>query len=39
MLHRKGRRPDPLYASEAMALTIRGMIDDGIKLLNSAGSV
>src|SRR5438105_5667175 len=39
MLHRKGRRPDPMYASEAMALTIGGMIDDGIDLLSSAGGL
>ncbi len=37
MLHRKGRRPDPMYASAAMALTIGGMIDDGIALLKEPG--
>lgn len=31
MLHRKGRRPDPMY--EGMTDTITGMIDEGIKLL------
>ena len=36
MLHRKGRRPDPMYESEAMALTIGGMIDDGIEMLTNA---
>ncbi|MDQ6692055.1 MAG: phosphotransferase family protein, partial [Candidatus Dormibacteraeota bacterium] len=39
MLHRKGRRPDPMYASPAMALTITGMIDDGISLLKNAGGI
>ena len=33
MLHRKGRRPDPMYESPAMAMTIGGMIDDGIEML------
>jgi aminoglycoside phosphotransferase (APT) family kinase protein len=37
MLHRKGRRPDPMYESEAMAKTIGGMIDDGIEMLTTAG--
>ena len=37
MLHRKGRRPDPMYESEAMARTIRGMIDDGIEMFATAG--
>jgi aminoglycoside phosphotransferase (APT) family kinase protein len=37
MLHRKGRRPDPMYESEAMALTIGGMIDDGMEMLTTAG--
>jgi len=36
MLHRKGRRPDPMYESEAMARTIGGMIDDGIEMLTNA---
>lgn len=31
MLHRKGRRPDPMY--EGMTDTITGMIDEGIRLL------
>jgi aminoglycoside phosphotransferase (APT) family kinase protein len=39
MLHRKGRRPDPMYASEAMAQTIGGMIDDGIELLSGSGGL
>lgn len=37
MLHRKGRRPDPMYESAAMAMTIGGMIDDGIEMLAKAG--
>src|SRR5579859_1879371 len=37
MLHRKGRRPDPMYESEAMARTIGGMIDDGIEMLTGTG--
>jgi aminoglycoside phosphotransferase (APT) family kinase protein len=37
MLHRKGRRPDPMYASESMARTIGGMIDDGIETLSGTG--
>jgi aminoglycoside phosphotransferase (APT) family kinase protein len=39
MLHRKGRRPDPMYESEAMANTIGGMIDDGIEMLTTAGGL
>jgi aminoglycoside phosphotransferase (APT) family kinase protein len=39
MLHRKGRRPDPMYESEAMARTIGGMIDDGIDMLGTAGGL
>ncbi|HXN92050.1 MAG TPA: phosphotransferase family protein [Candidatus Sulfotelmatobacter sp.] len=31
MLHRRGRRPDPMY--EGMTSTISGMIDEGIELL------
>ena len=31
MLHRKGRRPDPMY--EGLTTTITGMIDEGIALL------
>jgi len=31
MLHRRGRRPDPMY--EGMTSTITGMIDEGIELL------
>ena len=31
MLHRKGRRPDPMY--EGLTTTIVGMIDEGISLL------
>jgi aminoglycoside phosphotransferase (APT) family kinase protein len=34
MLHRKGRRPDPMYEQESMYRTIEGMIDDGIELLS-----
>ncbi|GAC1652958.1 MAG: phosphotransferase family protein [Candidatus Dormibacteraceae bacterium] len=37
MLHRKGRRPDPMYESDSMANTIRGMIDDGITMLTIQG--
>jgi aminoglycoside phosphotransferase (APT) family kinase protein len=33
MLHRKGRRPDPMFESEAVADTIGGMIDVGIEIL------
>jgi aminoglycoside phosphotransferase (APT) family kinase protein len=32
MLHRKGRRPDPMY--EGLTDTITGMIDEGIELLS-----
>ena len=39
MLHRKGRRPDPMYESQAMARTIGGMIDDGIEMLGTAGGL
>jgi aminoglycoside phosphotransferase (APT) family kinase protein len=39
MLHRKGRRPDPMYESDAMAKTIGGMIDDGIEMLATAGGL
>ncbi|HVC99704.1 MAG TPA: phosphotransferase family protein [Candidatus Dormibacteraeota bacterium] len=39
MLHRKGRRPDPMYESESMARTIGGMIDDGIEMLDGKGSL
>jgi aminoglycoside phosphotransferase (APT) family kinase protein len=31
MLHRRGKRPDPMY--EGLTSTITGMIDDGIELL------
>ncbi len=31
MLHRRGRRPDPMY--EGLTTTITGMIDEGIELL------
>jgi aminoglycoside phosphotransferase (APT) family kinase protein len=37
MLHRKGRRPDPMYETESMARTIGGMIDDGIETLSGTG--
>jgi aminoglycoside phosphotransferase (APT) family kinase protein len=33
MLHRRGKRPDPMY--EALTDTITGMIDEGIAVLNS----
>jgi len=39
MLHRKGRRPDPMYETDAMAQTIGGMIDDGIEMLGTAGGL
>jgi hypothetical protein len=39
MLHRKGRRPDPMYETDAMAQTIGGMIDDGIEMLAMAGGL
>jgi len=32
MLHRRGKRPDPMY--EGLTTTIAGMIDDGISLLS-----
>jgi aminoglycoside phosphotransferase (APT) family kinase protein len=32
MLHRRGKRPDPMY--EGMTETITGLIDEGIKLLS-----
>jgi aminoglycoside phosphotransferase (APT) family kinase protein len=32
MLHRRGKRPDPMY--EGLTTTIVGMIDEGIQLLN-----
>ena len=32
MLHRKGRRPDPMY--EGLTTTISSMIDEGIALLD-----
>ena len=38
MLHRKGRRPDPMYETVAMASTIGGMIDDGIEMLATQAS-
>ena len=31
MLHRRGKRPDPMY--EGLTTTITGMIDEGIDLL------
>ena len=34
MLHRRGKRPDPMY--EQLTDTIMGMIDDGINLLESS---
>jgi len=34
MLHRRGKRPDPMYEGEAMTATIVGMIDEGIQLLD-----
>ncbi|GAC1692565.1 MAG: phosphotransferase family protein [Candidatus Dormibacteraceae bacterium] len=34
MLHRRGKRPDPMYESEEMRTTIVGMIDEGIQLLD-----
>ena len=39
MLHRKGRRPDPMYETESMARTIGGMIDDGIETLTGTGGL
>ncbi len=32
MLHRRGKRPDPMY--EGMTETITALIDEGIKLLS-----
>ena len=32
MLHRRGKRPDPMY--EGLTTTITGMIDEGIELLD-----
>jgi aminoglycoside phosphotransferase (APT) family kinase protein len=32
MLHRRGKRPDPMY--EGLTTTITGMIDEGIQLLD-----
>jgi hypothetical protein len=32
MLHRRGKRPDPMY--ESLTDTIVGMIDEGINLLD-----
>jgi hypothetical protein len=34
MLHRRGKRPDPMYEGEVMTATIVGMIDEGIQLLD-----
>jgi aminoglycoside phosphotransferase (APT) family kinase protein len=34
MLHRRGKRPDPMY--EGLTTTISGMIDEGITLLEAA---
>jgi aminoglycoside phosphotransferase (APT) family kinase protein len=34
MLHRRGKRPDPMYEGEVMTTTITGMIDEGIQLLD-----
>jgi aminoglycoside phosphotransferase (APT) family kinase protein len=34
MLHRRGKRPDPMYEGEVMTTTIVGMIDEGIQLLD-----
>jgi aminoglycoside phosphotransferase (APT) family kinase protein len=34
MLHRRGKRPDPMYETEVMRTTIVGMIDEGIQLLD-----
>ena len=33
MLHRRGKRPDPMYEGDVMTTTITGMIDEGIQLL------
>ena len=34
MLHRRGKRPDPMY--EGLTTTITGMIDEGVQLLDRA---
>jgi aminoglycoside phosphotransferase (APT) family kinase protein len=34
MLHRRGKRPDPMYEGDVMTATITGMIDEGIQLLD-----
>ena len=34
MLHRRGKRPDPMYEGDVMTTTITGMIDEGIQLLD-----
>jgi aminoglycoside phosphotransferase (APT) family kinase protein len=34
MLHRRGKRPDPMYKGDVMTATIVGMIDEGIQLLD-----
>jgi aminoglycoside phosphotransferase (APT) family kinase protein len=34
MLHRRGKRPDPMYEGDVMTTTISGMIDEGIQLLS-----
>jgi aminoglycoside phosphotransferase (APT) family kinase protein len=34
MLHRRGKRPDPMYEGDVMTATIVGMIDEGIQLLD-----
>jgi len=34
MLHRRGKRPDPMYEGTGMTATISGMIDEGIALLD-----
>lgn len=34
MLHRRGKRPDPMYEGDVMTTTIVGMIDEGIQLLD-----
>jgi aminoglycoside phosphotransferase (APT) family kinase protein len=34
MLHRRGKRPDPMYDGDVMTTTITGMIDEGIQLLD-----
>jgi aminoglycoside phosphotransferase (APT) family kinase protein len=35
MLHRRGKRPDPMY--EKLTSTITGMIDEGISMMNGGG--